>query len=283
MFYYVIYRFTLIFAKLIPYKFFHKLAVIFLKALFFFLKARRKKAFNNLSYFISQSPSKNFIKTSYLNWLQYYVEVMGLAAGKIDKIIQKNLSNIKIEGFNYLKSAAEEKKGVIISTLHIGNWDIGGAIIKRLLPEYNFWVLAERLNLPFLSQFYSNLRKNLGLSVVLQGEGSIQKLISALHRGDLVAILIDRIPGEIKKSKLLKIELLNQEFYISNILLVLGKKSKSPIIFSILIRDSPHYFKLVFFPPFYIEDVAEATKLIQNYLNMIIKDYIEQWYFPWQA
>lgn len=96
---------------------------------------------------------------------------------------------VTIEHPEYIDQAWGMGRGVIAVTAHLGNWEIGGAVLAGM--GYPINVVALRQPSAKLNDFFQKHRRKRGMVVVPLGS-SVKRLIGALRRKEFIALLADR-------------------------------------------------------------------------------------------
>jgi Kdo2-lipid IVA lauroyltransferase/acyltransferase len=108
---------------------------------------------------------------------------------KFPRYSTENVSQIAVyDGFENFAAARAKRKGVLFLTAHFGGWEIGSFV--HSVQGNTLQVVVRDLDNRYLNRLVKRYR-------TLRGNGSIDKsefaraLLSALHRGDTVGILMD--------------------------------------------------------------------------------------------
>lgn len=96
---------------------------------------------------------------------------------------------VTIDHPEYIEQAWRMGRGVIAVTAHLGNWEIGGAVLAGM--GYPINVVALRQPSAKLNEFFQKHRRKRGMVVVPLGS-SVKRLIGALRRKEFIALLADR-------------------------------------------------------------------------------------------
>ncbi|MEX2367714.1 MAG: lysophospholipid acyltransferase family protein [Pseudohongiellaceae bacterium] len=109
---------------------------------------------------------------------------------------QKILAKIhRLEGFDLLKAAYGQNRGVIVIGPHLGNWELVGLYL-------NTCGLGQTLQLfqaprdPVLARLLSDARSRSGAQMVPTDNRGVGSLLTALRAGQVVGILPDQVPPE---------------------------------------------------------------------------------------
>jgi lauroyl/myristoyl acyltransferase len=95
---------------------------------------------------------------------------------------------ITFDDYDALNEAFSEGHGIIFPTLHFGNWDMGAAGLSAYGFPVN--VIAETFEYDAMNALVQGTRRHLGMKIIPMekvGPG----VMRALHRGELLALLID--------------------------------------------------------------------------------------------
>ena len=95
---------------------------------------------------------------------------------------------IDIEGRENLADAVAAGKGVLLFSAHIGNWEVGSAVISK---AGKFSVIARALDNPLLDRALLKFREGMGAQVIYKQQAA-KKILQALRDREIVAILVDQ-------------------------------------------------------------------------------------------
>ncbi len=98
----------------------------------------------------------------------------------------------EVRGEQYLRSAREENRGVIIITPHLGNWEMVGLYLSARYPITS---LYRPHRIRSLDRIMRHGRERLGATLVPTDKHGVKKLLTALRRGELIGMLPDQDPG----------------------------------------------------------------------------------------
>ncbi|MBI1869681.1 MAG: lysophospholipid acyltransferase family protein [Chlamydiae bacterium] len=99
------------------------------------------------------------------------------------------IKQIQVQGLDHLKRAYNERRGVIILSSHLGNWEMAVHKTLKMGLEVSA-VFSEHLN-PQLETLFSRHRKREGLSVISWKKDATTQCLQALRKGRLLAIAGD--------------------------------------------------------------------------------------------
>ncbi len=127
---------------------------------------------------------------------------LGRIIGEFSHVCKKNpqeilkLVDLDVDSIEVLNKLKETKKGAIVFSAHIGNWEIGPKILMALGFKVN--VVYRPLNNNFVEEMTAKLRN---VNLIEKGNSGSRKIIEALKNNELVLILADQRIGEGEKIK----------------------------------------------------------------------------------
>jgi KDO2-lipid IV(A) lauroyltransferase len=159
------------------------------RAAWYVAPGRRRLVQRHLKRVLGQDASvKERSKEMFARYGRYWAEVFWLRPDRKAVIVEHS----EIVNGEALQRAKEAGKGIIIVLPHIGNWEVAGAAAESIgVPVL---AVAESLPNPLITEWFVNVRKMVGIEIVLMGKGrrSTGELIRRLKEGGLVALLSDR-------------------------------------------------------------------------------------------
>ncbi len=103
---------------------------------------------------------------------------------------QQLAKRTSIVGYQNLKRAHDQGRGVIYVTGHIGNWELQGALVASKFP---LSVVAAPLEPEVVNDMVLDLRQRHGMSVILRGRpGASRELIRIFRENRILGLLIDQ-------------------------------------------------------------------------------------------
>lgn len=241
---------------------------------YIFLPSRRKVVWENLEVITGKSKKETlpYVRKVYYNFARFVAELLSLP------LLNKSRAREWIELVHpeYLKEAFSYKRGVICLTVHLGNWEWGGAYLSLLGYPISAIILPQRN--PMVARLFLKLRTSSGMNIINIGEGA-KRSIKALRNGEGVAILGDRPFGE---------EGMRMKFFGKEATLPKGPASlcyytNAMILPGFTVREGKRY-KLYFEKPFCIKGEGRKEEIIENGMKKIasltekyIRKYPEQW------
>lgn len=152
----------------------------------------KKAIFHNLSLILDKDKKnpgmRKTARDSYCNFSRYLREFFWLPG--LDR--KKFLSLVTPVGVENLDYALSKGKGVILLSIHFGNWEWGG--IGVALSGYKVNFLVRKHQNRWISELYYRIREKMGVRVLFLEE--LRKAIKTLKRNEILAVLADENVGE---------------------------------------------------------------------------------------
>jgi len=186
--------------------------------------------------------------------------------------------DVQIEGYDYLLQAQRGRRGIIMLTGHLGNWELAGVLVRRL----GFPVAGVALphKDPDTNRLFNRQRQRCDLEVIPLDQAATHRCLSVLKNGGLLGLLGDwELTGNSVRTTFL-----GREVSLPRGPALLSLRGQAPILPTFLIREGMWKFRLCFEPPLWptahqpIE--ASLRTLVHAYvatLERYIKRFPSQW------
>lgn len=184
--------------------------------------------------------------------------------------LNKNKFNVNFFNLERLDEALSLKRGVIVSTAHIGNWDVGSLFEHK---DIKLKVVAN-LDFPLAGHLIRLIRSRIGFDVIPARNG-LREIINSLKKNQILCMLSDialNHPSE-------NINFLNHKISFPKAAFQIASSRQCPILPVFIIRKNPFNFDC------YIEnfikpkkDYKEAMQEWVSYFEKYVKTYPQQWY-----
>jgi len=275
---YYLYRIGQFFAKVLPLGMSSVLVMFLCDLHYCFSRADRQAVENNLKIATKSEhvPSAQ-VRAVFRNFGKYLLEFFTMTRRLTPAFIE---SNIHIKNIGYLNDVLQKGKGGIIVSAHIGNWEMGGAVLPILGFPLSVVALAHKD--PLVNALFNAQREAFG-AMVIQTDVAVRRVVEHLHRNRLVAILADRDFG----SRGIMMDFLGHRTMIPKGAAFFSLKTGAPIVPLFFLRRDDGHYDINIYPP--IEPpVSAAGKIsdevaieyMQQYLTIIedeIKKNPSQW------
>ena len=120
------------------------------------------------------------------SYVRYYAESFRLPRLSASVVAER----FKVDGFEHVEAGLERGNGVILALPHLGGWEWAG----RWMTDrgHKLHVVVEPLRPPELFEWFTQLRSDLGMSVMPLGPNVAVEVSAALKRNEIVCLLCDR-------------------------------------------------------------------------------------------
>jgi len=191
------------------------------------------------------------------------------------------LNRAQIEGEDNLLRALKEKKGAIMISGHIGNWEL----LPLLCPLYfktTITFVAKKISNNTISQWVHGLRTRFGSRVIYR-DGAWPEMTRTLRQGEMVGILIDQ---KTESSIGAKITFFNKYVTATPAAALLALRCQSPVLPAFCIRNDVGSFTIKIYPPITLKktgdfrsDLRMNTQIMTDAVEKAIREYPEQWFW----
>jgi len=274
---YYLYRIGQFISLILPLKLVYAIAVFLADLYYSFAFRDRRAVLANLKAIFPDKPAKELRKICrrvFQNFAKYLCDFFRFQ--KIDAGYIK--SNIQVKNRHYLDETLRKGKGAVILTAHLGNWELGGAVIAQL--GYPFWVVALPHKVKKVNDFFDAQRQSKGVKIIPVGK-AVRDCISQIKKNNFIALVGDRDFSE----KGIILDLFGKPTHFPEGPAALSLITRSPIVPGFMLRNKDDSFTLSFEQPLDFEPGKEREKDIADLIScykIIFEDYIrkypEQWY-----
>lgn len=126
------------------------------------------------------------VQQAFDSYARYWVESFRLPSLS-KRAVDRSFS---VDGFHHVTDALELGNGCIFALPHLGGWEWAGRWMTD--KGYRLTVVVEALEPPELFEWFSDLRKELGMTVVPTGPKAGPAVLKALKANEIVCLLCDR-------------------------------------------------------------------------------------------
>lgn len=185
---------------------------------------------------------------------------------------------IKVEGFEHIDQALEQKKGVCLLTLHLGNGDLGVAALSLL--GYPIHLISKEFTLRWLNDMWFDMRARLGTKFIAPRNSSYS-ILKALKSNELVIFVLDQFMGPPIG---VKTNFFGHETGTAMGLTVMSKRTQAPVIPIYMKWNEDGSHTLTCLPPVEFEEKSKndetlvfMTQKYSDKIEEIIKKHPDQW------
>lgn len=240
---------------------------IFLKknnqAIFYYFKERL-----GYSYF----KSKKMVYKSYYTFGQTILDKVSIAAG------MRNKFSYDFDGVEILKKLLSEKKGGVLISAHIGNFEIAEHFFGEIDVEFQINLVTTDLEHSAIKKYLEKITKKSSVKFILIKEdlSHIFEINAALARNELVCFTGDRY---FEGGKFLTEKLLGEEAKFPAGPFLIASRLKVPVVFVYVMKEpNLHYHLYTREAIVKHRDEKVLLKAYTENLEMMLKEYPLQWF-----
>lgn len=275
---YFAYRLGRKLAICLPLRLSYRVAVALADIYYVFACRDKKEMRHNLQIVLTDSDEqsiKRHIREIFRNFAKYLVDFFRFSVLSPADILKK----VSVEGKENLDAALSNGRGAILLTAHLGNWELGGAIVASL--GYQFYAIALAHKDPRINEFFIGQRAKAGVNIIPVGT-QLKNCFRVLRDNNPLAILGDRDFS----NHGIRTDFFGKPAFLPKGPAIFGLRTEAPIIPSFILRLKDDSFRLVFEKPIetgYLGDSEEnaVKQLMRKYISVIekyIRNFPDQWY-----
>jgi len=233
----------------------------------------KKAIFHNLFLILGKNERnpglRQVARRSYYNFSRYLREFFWLPGLDKRKFLCL-VPPIGLENFDY---ALSKGKGIILLSIHFGNWEWGG--IGVALAGYKVNFLVRKHQNKWTNKLFCRIREEMGVKVLFLEE--LKKAIKALKRNEILGVIADE---DIEEG--VEVEFFRHKVSIPSGLFRLARRTGAMIIPVFIIRDKKDNLqKGVIERPFEVRKTCDEEENIREAANrfiQLVQDYL--YYYP---
>ena len=233
------------------------------KAIFYYFKERLGH-----SYF----KSKKMVFMSYYTFGQTILDKVSISSG------MQNRFTYEFDGVEILKKLLEEKKGGVLISAHIGNFEIAEHFFSEIDVDFQINLVTADLEHSSIKNYLEKKSKKSSIKLILIKDdlSHIFEINAALARNELVCFTGDRYFEGVKS---LSEELLGQEAKFPAGPFLIASRLKVPVVFVYVMKEKNLHYHL------YTREAQvnhrNEKALLKEYtqsLESMLKEYPLQWF-----
>lgn len=249
---------------------------------YLFCKAARGNVKRNLRRALPELGGRDISRlalSTFRNYSEYLVDY-GLFK-ELDSVSLKNVFKNN-EGDENADWALKAGRGIIVLTVHIGNWELGALYFLHRDIKIKVSVVAAHEGVPEIDALKREYRRRHNVDTVMLGDSpfSTIELLSVLQKGDVVALLVDRYNDD--NGHAVETTFFSRAFKFPKGPLLLAKITGAAILPSVVIKKDGAYSALIGNPVLVDDDdpaalEKTARKILETFEKSIRKTPA-QWY-----
>lgn len=264
--------------KILPRKVCYAIAGMTARICFVFQKDDRKGLKENLRVVLGDDVSEEELNRHavnvFRNFAKYLVDFF-----KFPKFTEEYINRyVEIEGREYLDKYMSEGKSVIMTGLHLGNWELGGAVIGALGYPISAITLEHddvRINNYFVHRRLMNDLKGIPLGIQIKG------CFKVLKNNEILAVMGDKDYTDSGTY----VDFFGKKAVMPRGPAAFALKTGAPLMVTVLIRKPDDTYKLIMSKPVEYEITGDREKdlniIMEKYIGIFekcIRENPDQWY-----
>lgn len=185
----------------------------------------------------------------------------------------------RLEGAEHLQAAHRQGKGVILVTAHLGNWELGAAVLSSMGYKISAVALAHRSRQ--VDRFFTAKRTAWGVEVFHLGT-SPRALIEALKKQRVLALVADH---DYTGTSFVEVEFLGAPARLPKGPAALSLLTGAPVVVATVLREKRYHYRMDITPPITAartgdsqKDLVRLSQSIARKLESVIRRHPDQWF-----
>lgn len=273
---FLIYKISQTLALLLPLRAGYSIATFLAVLQFYISRKDREVVLDNLRAVLEIEDAlmlRRLAKDTFINFAKYLVDFFRFS--KLDKKYIE--SNIKMIGKNNLDEALRRGKGIIALSAHIGNYELGGAIVALLGYPLNVVALDHKNKL--VNNFFIKQRQTARMNVISMG-AALKKCYECLIKGEILALLGDRD----FTNHGIHVKFFDRDSLIPKGPATLSLRTGASIVPTFIVRLPDDTFQFIFEKPILYSASGNSDEDVQRIIESCIKvieEYVKRYPSQW--
>jgi KDO2-lipid IV(A) lauroyltransferase len=204
------------------------------------------------------------------------VEICQLATYSKSDVIAR----VRVEGVPRWRRAIKKKRGLIVVSAHLGNWEFGMQFMACFAQKPTLGV-AKKIHFQPINQWLHNLRTKFGTKIIYK-KGALPDMRQTLRKGGIVGLLVDQS----KRLEGVEVNFFGHRVPATPAAAFLGMRCNSPILPIFCIREASGQLVIHVDRPINLKwsgdlhaEIQTNTQLITDVVERMIRKYPEQWFW----
>jgi KDO2-lipid IV(A) lauroyltransferase len=240
----------------------------------------RRVVARNLSHIFPNDPARvrQLTRRTFQNFARSLADYCVLADKQSDPLAAMG---VELSGLENLDAALQRGHGVIVATLHLGNWELGGLTFAS--KGYPLRVVTQEEPTPELTAQREKYRAVHHIKTIKLGhtQFSFLEAMGALRENHLLAMLVDRPYA----ASALEVNFFGAPMLFSPAPVALALATGATILpaYVVLGSDGRHYARIE--PPVVLQEHEEAkeslrinTQTLASGFEPVVRQYPDQWF-----
>ncbi len=244
---------------------------------------RKKTVMDNLSLVFGDRLSAAEIKRLAQSFYSHLFKLVAENLSRAWMSEERMLSRVRVVGHEHLAKAFEKNRGILLLTGHFGNWEFTPVAAIAHFKEFRgrFHVLRKLLANKFFEKILFRRFYKAGLTVIPK-KNSLDHVLSALERNDIVAFIMDQYANPSKDGIL--VDFFGRKAGTFKSLALIARETGAPVIPAICYREAGGTHVMRFSEPVpWMEnddadaEIAENTRGYNRILENMVLEHPDQW------
>ncbi len=266
-------------AQRLPLKLCYGIASILGDLVYIFWPRGRRNVVDNIHHVlgpeVSDSTVRHTARRSFRNYMKLLTDFARIGATEPAALEDR----LQGSGWENLDQAFQRGKGVLLVSIHLGNWEVAGAAIAN--RGYRVSAVSETVGNERINRLAIDFRAKLGIELIPM-EYALKRVYKALRRNEGVGLVTDRplLPDEG-----VPVEFFGQCIAWPSGPAILALRTGATIVTGYLVRDSQDRYLGEIYPPMEFEvtgdhdrDVQVITQRVVSIQEDLIRRFPDQWY-----
>ena len=250
--------------------------ILYFVASYYFLFLKKSNA--SIFYYFRERLKYSYLKSKMMVFKSYYtfgqtiIDKVSISSGLIKKF------TYELDGREILVKLLAEKKGGVLISAHIGNFEIAEYFFEELEADFQINLVTTDLEHSSIKKYLETVTQKSSIKfIVIQDDLShIFEINAALARNELVCFTGDRY---FEGAKLLQENLLGQEASFPTGPFLIASRLKVPVVFVYVMKEPNLHYHLYTREAVvkHRDEKALLKEYTQNLEKMILK-YPLQWF-----
>lgn len=186
---------------------------------------------------------------------------------------------VNIEGKENLDNALSKKKGVIIVSAHLSNWELGAVTLADY--GYEIYEVVRELSDKKVNEFISKMKIERNVKLISRRKDVIKDVVKILKENKIIILALDQNAGRGG----IFVEFFGKPASTFAGPIIISKRTGTPVLPVFVVREGENY-KIIIEKEFELkegENYSEFIRINLQNLTKIIEDYIrkypEQWFW----
>ncbi|CAM1349472.1 LpxL/LpxP family acyltransferase [Tenacibaculum halocynthiae] len=251
------------------------LLLYFVAAYFFVFSRKSTKvifAYFNRRHQFSKTLSFVKVYKSYFKFGQILIDKIAISSGL------RNKFTYEFDGIENLRTLLKEKKGGVLISAHVGNFEIAQYFLNELEEKAEISLLTTDLERKAIKEYLDSVtvKSDISFIIIKDDLSHIFEINAALAKNQLVCVTGDRY---VEGTKFLESDFLGKKAKFPAGPFLIASRLKVPVVFVYVMKENKKHYHL--FARTTQVKHRDSLGLLNTYtknLEMIVKRYPLQWF-----